>query len=189
MLAATALLTALLTLPYGLAMWTLWPMRAILGNRNEPPPPLPAWGERAQRAQRNMLENFPPFAALVLVAHAAGLANQDTALGATIFFWARLAHAIVYIVGIWRLRALAFFAGLAGQSLMARLDSSPRDRHPVSDCRRDRFGRFLAAQACVGRRIKLHEQRTWRRTRPVSTSRSRHPPSPKRWQSPTPTHG
>lgn len=118
MLAATAVLAALLTLPYGLAMWTLWPVRAILGNRDEPPPPLPAWAERARRAQQNMLENFPPFAALVLVVHAAGLANQDTALGASIFFGARLAHALVYVAGVWQLRALAFFAGVGGQSLI-----------------------------------------------------------------------
>src|SRR5213594_4162864 len=118
MLTASAVLTGLLVLPYGLAMWTLWPVREILGNRDEPPPPLPAWAERAQRAQRNMLENFPHFAVLVLVVHAAGLANDQTALGATIFFWARLAHAVVYITGIWRLRGPTFFAGWAGESLI-----------------------------------------------------------------------
>ena len=118
MLTATAVLTGLLVNPYGLAMWTLWPVREILGNRDNLPPPLPAWAERAQRAQRNMLENFPHFAVLVLVAHAAGLANYQTALGATIFFWARLTHAVVYTTGIWQLRAAAFFAGWAGECLI-----------------------------------------------------------------------
>ena len=118
MLTATAVLAGLLVNPYGLAMWTLWPVREILGNRENPPPPLPAWAERAQRAQRNMLENFPHFAVLVLVAHAAGLANEQTALGATIFFWARLVHAVVYTTGIWQLRGPAFFAGWAGESLI-----------------------------------------------------------------------
>ena len=33
MLAATAILTGLLVLPYGLAMLTLWPVRAIVANR------------------------------------------------------------------------------------------------------------------------------------------------------------
>ena len=117
MLAATAVLAAALVLPYGLAMWTLWPVAEVLGNRDDPPP-LPAWAERARRAQRNMLENFPHFAALVLVAHVAGIANGTTALGATIFFWARLAHAIIYITGVWRLRAIAFFAGLGGEGLI-----------------------------------------------------------------------
>ena len=45
----------------------------------------------------------------------AGFANEQTALGATIFFWARLAHAIIYITGVWQWRALAFIAGLAGE--------------------------------------------------------------------------
>ena len=122
MLTATGALAALLILPYGLAMWTLWPVGEILGNRAAERRSLPPWAERARRAQGNMLENFPHFAVFVLVAHATGLANEQTALGATIFFWARLAHAVVYVAGLWQLRAIAFFAGLGGESLIvARL--------------------------------------------------------------------
>jgi len=117
MLTASAVLTAVLIMPYGLAMWALWPLKEVLGNRDAPPS-LPAWAERARRAQRNMLENFPHFAALVLTASVAGVTNAQTALGATIFFWARLAHAVIYITGVWRLRAFAFFAGLAGEALI-----------------------------------------------------------------------
>lgn len=39
-------------------------------------------------------------------------------LGATIFFWARLAHAVLDIGGIWRLRWIAFFAGVGGEILI-----------------------------------------------------------------------
>ena len=66
----------------------------------------------------NILENFPHFAVFVLIANAVGLANDQTALGATIFFWARLAHAVVYISGIWRLRWVAFFAAVGGEILI-----------------------------------------------------------------------
>jgi uncharacterized MAPEG superfamily protein len=118
MLTASGILAALLIVPYGLAMWALWPIREILGNRAGPSPALPRWAERAQRAQRNMLENLPHFAVFVLVAHVAGLANAQTALGASIFFWARLAHAVAYVAGLWQLRAPAFFAGLAGECLI-----------------------------------------------------------------------
>lgn len=114
MLTATAVLTFFLVLPDGMAMWTLWRVSDVLGNR-ERPPPLPRWAERAQRARRNMYENFPHFAALILVAHAAGRADAYTALGATMFFWARLSHAVLYIVGVWQLRAVAYFAGVAGE--------------------------------------------------------------------------
>src|SRR5438046_9854023 len=117
MLPASAVLSGALVLPEGRAMWTLWPVREVRGNRDAPPP-LPPWAERARRAQRNMLENFPHFAALVLVANVAGLANYQTGLGATMFFWARLMHAVVYITGIWWLRAPAYFAGVAGECLI-----------------------------------------------------------------------
>jgi len=117
MLIASAVLTASLVAPYGLYMWTHWPLGAVLGNRASVPE-LPEWAQRAKRAQANMLENFPHFAALVLVAAVAGMTNAQTALGATIFFWARLAHAIIYITGIWPLRAPAYFAGLGGEGLI-----------------------------------------------------------------------
>jgi len=117
MLTASALLTGILVMPDGLAKMTLWPTREVLGNR-ESPPRLPPWAERAERARRNMLENFPHFAVFVLVAHAAGLSNEQTALGAGMFFWARLVHGVVYITGTWRLRAPAYFTGVAGEWLI-----------------------------------------------------------------------
>ena len=47
-----------------------------------------------------MLESLVLFAALVIVAHMAGVANDTTVLGAQLFFWARLAYAIVYLLGL-----------------------------------------------------------------------------------------
>jgi len=117
MLTASAVLTWVLVMGKGIAMWMHWPAAVVLGNRDDPPP-LPAWAWRADRAHRNMLENFPHFAALVLIAHAAGAVDAATALGATVFFWSRLAHAVLYLSGVWRLRAIAFFAGAAGELLI-----------------------------------------------------------------------
>jgi uncharacterized MAPEG superfamily protein len=114
MLAASAMLTGALTAGKGIAMWMYWPVSEVLGNRDAPPP-LPDWAWRADRAHRNMLENFPHFAAFVVVATLAGLTNGLTALGATIFFVARVAHAMLYLTGLWRLRWIAFFAGVAGE--------------------------------------------------------------------------
>lgn len=78
----------------------------------------PAWSERAVRAHANLTENLAPFAILVLVAHLSGEANDLTALGARIFFWARVAHIVVYTAGITGLRTLAFAAGLAAEILI-----------------------------------------------------------------------
>ena len=79
---------------------------------------VPAWAGRAYRAHLNLLENLAPFAILVLVAHVAGRANAQTALGATLFFWARVGHAAVYIAGIKYLRTAVFFVGTAGELLI-----------------------------------------------------------------------
>ena len=72
---------------------------ALAGNR-ERLPTIEGWAGRAQRAHRNMLENLVLFAALVLVAQIAGKSNVSTALGAQLFFWARLIYVPVYLVGI-----------------------------------------------------------------------------------------
>ena len=50
---------------------------------------------RTQRAHRNMLENLPLFAALVLIVHVAGLSNDLTVLGAQIFLFAQLVYAVI----------------------------------------------------------------------------------------------
>ena len=77
----------------------------LAGNRDSVPA-VTGWAGRAKRAHANMLENLPLFAALVLTAQATSHANAMTALGAQLFFWARLAYAIVYVAGIPWLRTL-----------------------------------------------------------------------------------
>ena len=54
----------------------------------------------------------------MLVAHVSGKANSMTALGAQIFFWARVAHVAVYTAGITGVRTAVFFVGTAGELLI-----------------------------------------------------------------------
>lgn len=89
-----------------------------LGNRDQPSPAVPAWAERAERAHRNLTENLAPFAALVLVAQVTGRADATTALGATLFFWARVGHAAVYAAGLVGVRTLVFSVGTLGELLI-----------------------------------------------------------------------
>ena len=96
-----------LTLAPGGAAWSL-------GNRAAPLAGVPEWAARAQRAHLNLLQNLAPFAILVLVAQVSGKANATTALGATTFFWARVAHAAVYIAGIRYFRTLVFAVATLG---------------------------------------------------------------------------
>jgi uncharacterized MAPEG superfamily protein len=90
----------------------------LAGNR-EGLPDIVGWAGRARRAHLNMLENLLLFAALVLIAAVAGKANATTAMGAMIFFWARLAYAVIYLIGIPWLRTLAWFVGVIGMAMIA----------------------------------------------------------------------
>jgi uncharacterized MAPEG superfamily protein len=88
-------------------------LSALAGNR-EDLPPVTGWAGRARRAHINMLENLVVFAIVVLVAHVTGKANAMTALGAALFFWARLAYAIIYVAGVPWLRTAAWAVSIAG---------------------------------------------------------------------------
>jgi uncharacterized MAPEG superfamily protein len=89
----------------------------LAGNR-ENMPAFEGWAGRAERGHKNMVENLVLFAALVLAAHAAGRANAMTALGAQLFFWARLAYVIVYLVGIPWLRTGVWTISVIGLLLI-----------------------------------------------------------------------
>jgi hypothetical protein len=61
-----------------------------------------------------MLENLVLFAALVLIAVIAGKTNSNTLLGAQIFLWARVAYAVVYLIGIPWLRTGVWTVSIVG---------------------------------------------------------------------------
>lgn len=69
---------------------------------------------RVERASRNFLETFPFFAAAVLAVVVAGRTDADTALGAQVYFWARLAYLPIYAAGIPYLRSLVWAVSLWG---------------------------------------------------------------------------
>ena len=110
-LAFTAILTASLWIPYVVCqVMTNGPLKPE--NYIDPAQrPLPSWGKRADRTYINAVENFAPFAALVIVIHLAGKANAITAFWTMSFFWLRLVHAVVYLFGIPYLRTAIFTLG------------------------------------------------------------------------------
>jgi uncharacterized MAPEG superfamily protein len=113
MLVASALLGVAQAFPQLVAVTWYGGIGVAAGNRDDVPE-LPEWANRAVRAHNNLIANLLPFTALVLVAHHTGLSNDATAWGATLFFWARLAYAALYIAGIPYLRTIAFVASLFG---------------------------------------------------------------------------
>jgi uncharacterized MAPEG superfamily protein len=74
---------------------------------------------RARRAHLNMIENMVVFVALVLIAAVGGKANAMTAMGATIFFWARVAYTIIYLAGLPWLRTAAWAVSVVGMVIIA----------------------------------------------------------------------
>ena len=86
---------------------------ALAGNR-EGLVPCTGWAGRAARAHHNMLESLVLFAALVLIAVVTNKTNATTLLGAQLFFWARLAYALVYIAGIPWLRTVVWLVSVIG---------------------------------------------------------------------------
>ena len=74
----------------------------------ENPKPLAPWAERMKKAHYNAVENLVMFAALVLMLHALGVSNEATVMACNVYFWARLAHYLVYSAGIPWLRTLSF---------------------------------------------------------------------------------
>jgi uncharacterized MAPEG superfamily protein len=110
-LAYTAMLTGALWIPYVVSQVVTNGFLTPANYVDPTPRPVPMWGKRADRTLMNAVEVFPPFAALVIIAHVAGKANASTAFWSMFFFWARVSHAVLYLLGIPYLRTLAFTLG------------------------------------------------------------------------------
>lgn len=109
-LAWSALLCIVMWLPYVLERAQNWGLVAALGYPENPPDPAP-WAQRLKKAHANMVENLAAFTALVLIAH---VTDVDAGVGAALFFYGRLVHAIVYTLGLPYLRTAAFLVSWIG---------------------------------------------------------------------------
>ena len=88
-------------------------LMVTVGNRANLPE-LPGWGGRAARANANMSQNLVLFAAVVLAVVVTGTTNSTTLQGAQIFFYARVAYAVFYLVGVPWLRTGSWLVSIAG---------------------------------------------------------------------------
>lgn len=61
-----------------------------------------AWVHRSHRAHLNLIEQFVPFAVMVLIAHILGVSTPVTQWSVIAFFWLRVVHAIGMITGTAR---------------------------------------------------------------------------------------
>jgi len=111
-------LTGLLWVPYILDRIATRGLLDAVGYPANPKPQSP-WAVRLMRAHDNAVENLVVFAALVLVANAAGVSNSAVATAAVVYFWARVVHAVAYTFGVPWVRTLAFAVGFLAQATVA----------------------------------------------------------------------
>jgi len=117
-LTATVALTGLLWIPYILDRCRV---RGLMGAMDNPKPgdtPQAPWATRLYFAHTNAVENLIIFAPLVLILDAINADSRVTAIACATYFWARLAHAIVYTLGVPVLRTLAFLVGFGAQVVL-----------------------------------------------------------------------
>ncbi len=120
-LVLSGVLTLLLWTPYIVARLFVWGPLTFLKNypENYPrvAPQQPLWAERAQRAHLNMVETMPAFIAVVIGASflADGSPASITTIASwcAVFFWARVVHAVVYILGAPYLRTPVYLVSWA----------------------------------------------------------------------------
>lgn len=117
-LTAVTVFTAVLWMPYILNMIAVRGLMDAVGYPSEPAP-LSPWAAKMKAAHTNAVENLVVFAALVLIADAAGVNTAATATAATVYFWARVVHAAAYTFAVPWVRTLAFVAGFACQMVFA----------------------------------------------------------------------
>jgi uncharacterized MAPEG superfamily protein len=119
MLAWTMVLAFVQILLFDVARTRQYGLTWNTGPRDDAMPPLTAHAERLRRAQNNLFETLPLFAAVVLIAHVAGRENALTALGAQIYFWGRVAYVPLYAFGVKQIRSLVWLVSTAGLIMAA----------------------------------------------------------------------
>jgi uncharacterized MAPEG superfamily protein len=117
-LALVSAFTAVLWVPYILNTIAVRGLVEAVGYPDDPRP-LSPWAAKMKAAHYNAVENLAVFAALVLVANAAGISNDATVMACMVYFWARIVHFLAYGLAIPWVRTLAFFVGFLSQAVLA----------------------------------------------------------------------
>jgi uncharacterized MAPEG superfamily protein len=97
-LTLSTVLTALLFMPYGLNRAVRYGLSrmAIFPPMGDDPFEAP-WAHRAYRAHMNAIECLVTFAPLAIAVHVTGVSNEITQTACAVYFFARVAHAPIYI--------------------------------------------------------------------------------------------
>jgi len=118
-LTLTVILTGLLWVPYILNRMTVRGTAGTMANPTPGAKPHAPWATRLMFAHDNAVENLVIFAPLVLILNEIDYSTKWTVWACAVYFWARVAHLIVYTLGLPVFRTLAFTVGFFAQVVLA----------------------------------------------------------------------
>jgi uncharacterized MAPEG superfamily protein len=118
-LTLTVILTGLLWVPYILNRVVVRGLSGSMANPSRDAKPHAAWATRLMFAHDNAVENLVVFAPLVLILAELDYSTKATVYACAVYFWARVAHLIVYTLGLPVFRTTAFVVGFAAQVVLA----------------------------------------------------------------------
>ena len=92
-----------------------------MSARDSDGPPKRPITARMQRAQANLFETLPLFAAAVLIAHVAGRHSEQTVLGCQLFLAARVLYLPLYAAGVPVVRTLVWGVSIWGLIMLFKV--------------------------------------------------------------------
>ena len=118
-LTLTVILTGLMWVPYILNRLTEQSPLFVLRDPQGKTHTEVRWAERMMRAHQNAVENLVLFAPLVIMLQLNHLTNGLTATACMVYFYARLAHFLVFSVGLPWLRIPVFAVAFTALVVLA----------------------------------------------------------------------
>jgi len=118
-LSLTVILTGLLWVPYILNRTAVRGLMGAMANPSRNAKPHAEWATRLMFAHDNAVENLVVFAPLVLILAQLDYSTKWTVYACAVYFWARVAHLVVYTLGLPVFRTLAFTVGFVAQAVLA----------------------------------------------------------------------
>jgi uncharacterized MAPEG superfamily protein len=118
-LTLTVILTGLLWVPYIVNRIMVRGPAGAMANPTPGAKSHAAWATRLMFAHDNAVENLVIFAPLVLILAQIDYSTKWTVWACAVYFWSRVAHLVVYTLGLPVFRTLAFTVGFLAQAVLA----------------------------------------------------------------------
>jgi uncharacterized MAPEG superfamily protein len=117
-LTLTVILTGILWIPYIINRAQVRGLSGTMANPTREAKPHAPWATRLMFAHDNAVENLVVFAPLVLILNEIDYSTKWTVYASAVYFWSRVAHLIVYTLGLPVFRTLAFVVGFLAQAVL-----------------------------------------------------------------------